>query len=113
MLTIINRKGGENGNHESQINLKWLILRPSGFRIIAMAGNVLTGRATMDFSRGLCSVESVDDDDDDDDNGGNNSIQFFIINVPSKQLQCQLQTQHNVDINNSIKDRHKIKTKAT
>jgi hypothetical protein len=35
-------------------------------------------------------------------------IQFFIVNVPSQQLQRQLQTQHNVDIGNSIKDRHKI-----
>jgi hypothetical protein len=43
----------------------------------------------------------------------NNSIQFFIINVPSQQLQCQLQTQHNIDIGNSIKDRHKIKSEAT
>jgi SRSO17 transposase len=35
----------------------------------------------------------------------NNSIQFFIINVPSQQLQRQLQTQHNVrvDIGNKIK----------
>jgi hypothetical protein len=27
----------------------------------------------------------------------NNSIQFFIICVPSQQLQGQLQTQHSVD----------------
>jgi hypothetical protein len=40
-------------------------------------------------------------------------IQFFIINVPSQQLQRQLQTQDNVHIGNSIKDRHEIKTKAT
>jgi hypothetical protein len=33
----------------------------------------------------------------------NNSIQFFIINVPSQQLQRQLQTQHNVHIGNKIK----------
>jgi hypothetical protein len=31
------------------------------------------------------------------------SIQFFIINVPSQQLQRQLQTQHNVDIGKKIK----------
>jgi hypothetical protein len=40
-----------------------------------------------------------------------NLIKFFIINVRSQQLQHQLQTQHNADIGNSIKDRHKIKTK--
>jgi hypothetical protein len=51
-----------------------------------------------------------DDDDSDDDD---NSIQFCIINVPSQQLQGQLQTQHTVDIGNSIKGRHEIKTKAT
>jgi hypothetical protein len=33
--------------------------------------------------------------------------------VPSQQLQGQLQTQHNVDIGNSIKDKHKIRTTAT
>jgi hypothetical protein len=33
----------------------------------------------------------------------NNSIQFFIINVLSQQLQRQLQTQHNVLIGNKIK----------
>jgi hypothetical protein len=35
------------------------------------------------------------------------TIQFLIINVPSQQLQRQLETQHNVDIGN------KIKSKAT
>jgi hypothetical protein len=34
-----------------------------------------------------------ENDDDDDDN----SIQFFIIYVPSQQLQGQLQTQHSAD----------------
>jgi hypothetical protein len=33
-------------------------------------------------------------------NNNNNSIQFLIINVPSQQLQRQLQTQHGVDIGN-------------
>jgi hypothetical protein len=42
-----------------------------------------------------------------------NFIQVFIINVPSQQLQRQLQTQYNVDIGNSIEDRHKIKSEAT
>jgi hypothetical protein len=36
----------------------------------------------------------------------NNSIQFFIIYVPSQQLQGQLQTQHSVDANNYIMDKH-------
>jgi hypothetical protein len=31
----------------------------------------------------------------------NKSIQFFIIYVPSQQLQCQLQTQLSADINNN------------
>jgi hypothetical protein len=30
-------------------------------------------------------------------NNSNNSIQFFVIYVPSQQLQGQLQTQHSVD----------------
>jgi hypothetical protein len=38
-------------------------------------------------------------------------IQFFIIYVPSQQLQGQLQTQHSVDTSNYIMDRHNIKTK--
>jgi hypothetical protein len=42
-----------------------------------------------------------------------NSIQFFIINVPSQQLQGQLQTQHSVDTGNSIKEKHNMKTTAT
>jgi hypothetical protein len=32
-------------------------------------------------------------------------MQFFIIYVPSQQLQGQLQTQHIVDIHNYIMDR--------
>jgi hypothetical protein len=38
-------------------------------------------------------------------NNNNNSIQFFIINVPTQQLQRQLQTQHNVDIGTKIKSK--------
>jgi hypothetical protein len=41
-----------------------------------------------------------------------NSIQFFIIYVPSQQLQSQLQTQHSVDTSNYIMDRHNIKSKT-
>jgi hypothetical protein len=41
----------------------------------------------------------------------NNSIQFFIIYVPSQQLQGQLKTQHNVDTGNYIMDKHNIKPK--
>jgi hypothetical protein len=41
----------------------------------------------------------------------NNSIQFFIIYVPSQQLQGQLQTQHSVDTVNYIIDTHNIKPK--
>jgi hypothetical protein len=40
----------------------------------------------------------------------NNSIEFFIICVPSQQLQGQLQTQHSVDTGNYIKDKHNIRT---
>jgi hypothetical protein len=36
-------------------------------------------------------------------NRSDNSIQFFVINVLSQQLQRQLQTQHNVHIGNKIK----------
>jgi hypothetical protein len=36
-------------------------------------------------------------DDHDADNSDNNSVKFFIIHVPSQQLQCQLQTRRNVD----------------
>jgi hypothetical protein len=39
-----------------------------------------------------------------------NSIKFFIIYVPSQQLQGQLQTQHSVDTGNYIKDKHNIIT---
>jgi protein involved in sex pheromone biosynthesis len=42
----------------------------------------------------------------------NNSVQFFIIYVPSQQLQGQLQTQHSVDTGNYIMDRHNIKSKT-
>jgi hypothetical protein len=35
-------------------------------------------------------------------NNDNNSIQFFIINAPSQQLQSQFQTQHSVNIGNKI-----------
>jgi hypothetical protein len=41
-----------------------------------------------------------------------NSVQFFIIYVPSKQLQGQLQTQNSVDISNYIMDKHNIKSKT-
>jgi hypothetical protein len=40
-----------------------------------------------------------------------NSVQFFIINVQSQQLQGQLQTQHSVDTGNYIRDKHNIKSK--
>jgi hypothetical protein len=42
-------------------------------------------------------------------NNYNNSIQFFIIYVPSQQLQGQLQTQHSVDISNYIMGEHNLK----
>jgi hypothetical protein len=35
-------------------------------------------------------------------NNNNNSIQFFIIYVPSQQLQGQLQAQHSVGTGNYI-----------
>jgi hypothetical protein len=38
-----------------------------------------------------------------------NLLQFFIIYVPSQQLQGQLQTQHSVDTGNCIKGNHNIK----
>jgi hypothetical protein len=38
-------------------------------------------------------------------------IQFFIIYVPSQQLQGQLQTQHSVETGNYIMDKHNIKPK--
>jgi hypothetical protein len=41
-----------------------------------------------------------------------NSIKFFIIYVPSQQLQGQLQTQHSVDTSNYIMDKHDIKSKT-
>jgi hypothetical protein len=37
-----------------------------------------------------------------------NSIQFFIIYVPSQQLQGQLQTKHSADTSNYIMDKHNI-----
>jgi hypothetical protein len=40
------------------------------------------------------------------------SIQFFIIYVPSQQLQGQLQTQHSVDTSNYIMGEHNLKSKS-
>jgi hypothetical protein len=40
-------------------------------------------------------------------------IQFFIIYVPSQQLQGQYQTQHSVDTGNYIKDKHNMEITAT
>jgi hypothetical protein len=40
------------------------------------------------------------------------SVQFFIIYVPSQQLQGQLQTQYTVDTSNYIVDKHDIKSKT-
>jgi hypothetical protein len=45
-------------------------------------------------------------------NRNNNSIQFFIIYVPSQQLQGQLQTQQSVDTSNYIMGKHNIKSKS-
>jgi hypothetical protein len=39
-------------------------------------------------------------------------IRFFIIYVPSQQLQGQLQTQHSVGTGNYIMDKHNIKLKT-
>jgi hypothetical protein len=39
-------------------------------------------------------------------------IQFFIIYVPSQQLQGQLQMQHSVDTGNHVKDKHEIRVKT-
>jgi hypothetical protein len=44
-------------------------------------------------------------------NNNNNLIQFFVIYVPSQQLQSQLHTQHNVDTGNYIMNKHNIKPK--
>jgi hypothetical protein len=41
----------------------------------------------------------------------NNSIQFFIIYVPSQQLQGQLETQHSVDKSSYIREKLNIKFK--
>jgi hypothetical protein len=46
------------------------------------------------------------------DDNNNNSIKFFIIYVPSQQLQGQLQTQHSVYTGNYIMDKHNIKSKT-
>jgi hypothetical protein len=39
-------------------------------------------------------------------------IQFFIIYLPSQQLQGKLQTQHSVDKSNYIMDKHNIESKT-
>jgi hypothetical protein len=41
-----------------------------------------------------------------------NSIQFFIIYVPSQQLQGHLQTQQSVDTSNYIMGKHNLKSKS-
>jgi hypothetical protein len=48
---------------------------------------------------------------DNDDDNNNNSIHFFIIYVPSQQLQGQLQTEHSVDTSNYIMGEHNLKSK--
>jgi hypothetical protein len=40
------------------------------------------------------------------------SVQFFIICVPSQQLQGQLQTQHSIDTSNYIMRKHNINSKS-
>jgi hypothetical protein len=45
-------------------------------------------------------------------NNNNNSVEFFIIYMPSQQLQGQLQTQHSADTSNYIMDKQYIKSKA-
>jgi cyclophilin family peptidyl-prolyl cis-trans isomerase len=47
---------------------------------------------SLDLTKAKYSINRLSMVDDDDNN--NNSIQFFIIYVPSQQLQGQLQTQH-------------------
>jgi hypothetical protein len=44
-------------------------------------------------------------------NDNNISVRFFIIYVPSQQLQSQLQTQHGVGTGNYIMGRHNIKSR--
>jgi hypothetical protein len=39
-------------------------------------------------------------------------IQFFIIYMPSQQLEDQLQTEHSVNTGNYIMDKHNIKSKT-
>jgi hypothetical protein len=46
----------------------------------------------------------------DDDDANTNSVKFFIIYVPSQQLQGQLQTQHSVDTSTYIMEQYNIKT---
>jgi hypothetical protein len=46
-------------------------------------------------------------------NNNNNYIKFFIIYVPSQQLQGQLQTKHSVGTGNYIMDKHNIKSKTS
>jgi hypothetical protein len=48
-------------------------------------------------------------------NNRNNLIKFFIIYVPSQQLQGQLQTQHSVDTSNcrNLKEAGPSKTQET
>jgi hypothetical protein len=42
-------------------------------------------------------------------NNNHNSVQFFIIYVPSQQLQEQLQAEYSVDTGNYIMDKHNTK----
>jgi hypothetical protein len=48
----------------------------------------------------------------DNSNNNNNSIRFFIIHVPSQQLQSQLQAQQSVDTSNYIMGEHNLKSKS-
>jgi hypothetical protein len=69
------------------------------------------------FKLTFCVTNYIRSDDsflfnnDESSNIQFNSIQFFIIYVPSQQLQGQLQTQHSVDISIYIRDKQNIKSK--
>jgi hypothetical protein len=93
-----------NYNHQCLLQVMYEILSTSSKSSITNMATPRIFEVIFNKFNGyrICTwvISSATKYHDDDDN---NSIQFFIINVPSQQLQGQLETQHSVDTGNKIK----------
>jgi hypothetical protein len=73
--------------------------------VLKISSNSSSSRSSTTTTTSSSSSSSSSSSNDAD----NNLIQFFIIYMPSQQIQGQLQTQHSVDTSNYIMDKHNIK----